>query len=91
MITWEERLRRAQKRGWFTKDDTAKAGEFNSCAVGEKLEARKLKLSHDQVLIKASDLGLYRLGMEFFESVHTQMVDDAIRTYHKIQAFEIKA
>jgi len=96
MLNWKQRIDRAKKEDRFTKKDYKLAGEFNTCALGEKLHLRtRFKYSMD---IKGkfrmkygtySGTRMYDLGMKFYRFVKDDNIKQAEQIYNKIQKIKV--
>ena len=79
-MTWLQRIEAALQTGEFTQDDKEKAGEWNTCAVGEHLypvhgDHRKWHFPK----------GVNMLGLDFVDAVYDDHPDVAMLLWKEIQ------
>ena len=80
-MTWEERLIKAEKVGYFTDEDEALSGNYETCAVGER----------HHIGIPNFGTELYRLGMLFNIAVIHGNIALAWEIYRDIQTAQVEA
>lgn len=78
-MTWEARLARAKRTGFFTPADKDSAGTWQTCALGEVCAKRRVK-----VRFAVNDGILYDLAMAFADAVSNDEVARAAGLYRKI-------
>ena len=79
---WRVRITRARDRGQFTDKDRDDAGEWYSCAVGERSKGNRDEPQYPGVV--------YVAGIAFSDAVHKDNFDEAERQ-RKIILKEMKA
>lgn len=79
--TWDKRLARAERRGWFSLDDAKTANSHTYCAVGE---ARNYDESY-RFQHTTLDAMLDRYAMTFFHAVTANDVAGARGVYNDIR------
>lgn len=85
-MTWKERLAQAKINGAFTDEDRHCAGNWGCCAVGENKEKLEMHVNSVNQICAPHDFKLHALGLEFYERVNNDKVNDAIFKYEEIQA-----
>lgn len=100
-MRWNERIKRAVKRGSFTEYDKKKAGYFNTCAIGEKFKLSKNDDLSDKICFADESFNrnrkpknkferIHNWGMRFFNDVDFDEVEKAQNTYNRIQKLKVK-
>lgn len=89
-MSWTKRLERAKRNGYFTPSDNTLAESWNTCAVGEGLNA-KLP-GREGVVGKNNGTIIYEFypaldheGVKFLQAVEKNQVVRATKIYAKIQ------
>jgi len=80
-MTWLQRIEAALQTGEFTEDDKEKAGNWNTCSVGEHLVPR-LGLHYSTVAI---DNRIWDLGFDLSVAVGQDRPDQAMLLWKEIQ------
>jgi len=84
--TWEKRIQRAERKGYFSASDLRRAHRWNSCAVGERAHALHRDISDATSLVQRQfGEQITRLGLEFDYFVTKQKVERARKRYDEIQ------
>ena len=92
-LTWKQRIARAKKKGEFTIVDQTLAGDFKTCAVGEKFE---LHLKKNRKLVNFYNFFAwnkpdekYILGIDFNVKVEDNEIKEVQQIYNKIQKLTV--
>ena len=82
-LSWAVRLERAEKRGKFTDFEIQRAGEYLTCAIGERHSFPQGDEDEFHSTLTKEET---ELGYEFYYMMTKQNIPEAKRIYAEIQA-----
>jgi len=85
-MKWSSVINRAEQRGFFTANEMEKAREWQTCAVGEKLNLKGL--SNDLAKSIVENRGYFKIGSVFYESVKKNNFDETRLILNKIMGLK---
>jgi len=80
-MKWIDRIKNAFSNGEFTTIDRIEAGDYKSCAVGERFEFIGMEyMAHNNLILQ-------HLAYDFWCSVKDNDLERALEIYEDIQTF----
>ena len=84
-ITWDDKIKKAEIKGVFSFDDTIKADDWQTNALGEMYKLDKTCFLDDSEIKAIYGNCAYKLGVKFRKHVNTNSIRDAKRTLDELR------
>lgn len=82
-MNWDQRIAKAEIRGWFTDNDKLISGSWKKCSLGEKFKIKSL--SEARLIVDGKP---FEYGVEFCEHVCKDRVKQAKKLHEKIKGLK---
>lgn len=78
--SWDERIKGAHARGWFTDEDTQMSSDWCCCAVGEVCSIKPFDTNEEDLQPE-----LHQLGIRFHETIRKNLPEEALELLQAIR------